>query len=73
LFIAVIVDAGLRAADHGGLPPWRLIEFPQAQRTALADLFESEMRRRDPVATPEDVARGPSWRRCAPCDARQSK
>ncbi|HEX6704870.1 MAG TPA: nitroreductase [Albitalea sp.] len=52
-----IVDAGLRAPDHGGLHPWRVIEFPEASREALADLFEAEKRSRDPVATGDDLAR----------------
>lgn len=53
----VMVDAALRAPDHGGLLPWRLIEFPQDQRDGLARLFEDEKRRRDPVATEDDLAR----------------
>src|SRR5687767_7687633 len=52
-----IIDAGLRAPDHGGLLPWRVIEFPDEQREALADLFEDEKHRRDPVATTEDLGR----------------
>lgn len=52
-----IIDAGLRAPDHGGLLPWRVIEFAQEDREALADLFEAEKRRRDPVATRDDLAR----------------
>lgn len=55
--LTCIIDAGLRAPDHGGLQPWRVIEFPDSQREALADLFEAEKRRRDPVATPDDLAR----------------
>ncbi len=52
-----IIDAGLRAPDHGGLHPWRVIEFPQSAREVLADLFEAEKRLRDPVATADDLAR----------------
>lgn len=55
--LEVMVDAALRAPDHGGLLPWRLIEFPQDQRDGLAKLFEDEKRRRDPVATDDDLAR----------------
>ena len=55
--LGVMVDAALRAPDHGGLVPWRLIEFPQDQREGLAKLFEDEKRRRDPVATEGDLAR----------------
>ena len=52
-----MIDAALRAPDHGGLVPWRLIEFAQDRRGALAKLFEDEKRRRDPVATADDLSR----------------
>jgi nitroreductase len=52
-----IVGAGLRAPDHGGLLPWRVIEFPEGTREGLADLFENEKRHRDPLASPEDLTR----------------
>jgi nitroreductase len=52
-----IVDAGLRAPDHGGLHPWWVIEFPEGSRGALADLFETEKLARDPVTTADDLAR----------------
>ncbi|VTU37197.1 hypothetical protein E5CHR_04510 [Variovorax sp. PBL-E5] len=29
---------------HGGLHPWRVVEFPERQREALADRFEEEKR-----------------------------
>jgi nitroreductase len=54
---AMMVDAALRAPDHGGLLPWRLIELPSTERGALAQLFEDEKRRRDPVVAPEDLVR----------------
>ena len=52
-----IIDAGLRAPDHGGLRPWRLLEFDAGSRPALADLFEDEKKRRDPLASTDDLAR----------------
>ncbi len=52
-----IVDAALRAPDHGGLLPWRVIEFAAEARADLADLFAAEKLRRDPVASEEDVRR----------------
>lgn len=55
--LALMVAAGLRAPDHGGLLPWRVIEFPVDTRDALATLFEDEKRRRDPVATADDLVR----------------
>jgi len=51
----LILQAALRAPDHGGLHPWRVLEFPERQREALADLFEDEKRRRDPLASPADL------------------
>jgi nitroreductase len=52
-----IVGAALRAPDHGGLLPWRVIEFPPDTREELAALFAAEKLRRDPVASHEDVQR----------------
>lgn len=52
-----IIEAALRAPDHADLKPWRVIEFPGATREVLADLFEAEKRRREPLATAQDVAR----------------
>ncbi|GAA4334689.1 nitroreductase [Variovorax defluvii] len=53
----VMVDAALRAPDHGRILPWRLIDFGDAQRAALAQLFEDEKRRRTPDATAQDIER----------------
>jgi nitroreductase len=55
--LALMLQAALRAPDHGGLHPWRVIEFGAAQRNALADLFEEEKRRRDPLASADDLRR----------------
>jgi nitroreductase len=55
--LGLMVDAALRAPDHGRLLPWRLIEFAHAQRAELAQLFEDEKRRRTPDATPQDIER----------------
>jgi len=52
-----LLQAGLRAPDHGGLHPWRVIEFRPHSREALADCFEQEKRRRDPLASPADLRR----------------
>jgi nitroreductase len=52
-----IVDAGLRAPDHGGLHPWRVIEFSAESRQALAQLFEMEKRKREPFASADQLAR----------------
>lgn len=60
----VILQAALRAPDHGSLHPWRVIEFPAESRAALADVFEQEKRRRDPLACAGDLglARGHALR-----------
>ena len=55
--IDLILQAALRAPDHGGLHPWRVLEFREGQRTALADVFEQEKLRRDPLASPSDLRR----------------
>ena len=52
-----ITQAGLHAPDHGGLHPWRLVEFKPEQRLALAECFAAEKRRRDPVCSDEDLER----------------
>jgi len=53
----LLLQAALTAPDHGGLRPWRVIEFRAQQRTELAVLFEEEKLRRDPLATPLDLLR----------------
>jgi nitroreductase len=52
-----IIEIGMRAPDHGGLVPWRVIEFDDGDRAALADLFEAEKVRRDPLASADDRLR----------------
>ncbi len=55
--IGPMLQAALRAPDHGGLHPWRVVEFASGQRAALADVFEAEKRRRDPLAPADDLRR----------------
>ena len=55
--IDLMVQAALRAPDHGGLHPWRVIEFREDQRAALGDSFEQEKLRRDPLASAFDLRR----------------
>src|SRR5512139_3290279 len=52
--LALAVEAGLRAPNHGRLQPWRLVTVSEAQRPALADLFERFAR--DSGKSEEDVA-----------------
>jgi nitroreductase len=53
----LMIQAALRAPDHGALRPWRIIEFRDRERDALADCFEQEKLRRDPLASAFDRAR----------------
>jgi nitroreductase len=53
--LRAMLQAALRAPDHGGLHPWRVLEFAPATREALAGVFEAEKRRRDPLASPSDI------------------
>jgi nitroreductase len=53
----LMIQAALRAPDHGGLRPWRIIEFRDQEREALADCFEQEKLRRDPLASAFDHMR----------------
>lgn len=55
--LELIVQAGLCAPDHGGLHPWRVVEFRTDTRDALGDLFEQEKLRRDPMASATDLRR----------------
>lgn len=55
--IDLMIEAALCSPDHGALRPWRILEFPGHQRAALADLFEQEKLRRDPLAPADDIRR----------------
>lgn len=55
--IDLMIEAALSAPDHGGLHPWRVLVFPADSRARLADLFEQEKLRRDPLASTEDLRR----------------
>lgn len=55
--LAWIIQAALRGPDHGGLRPWRVVEFPRDTRPSLALAFEAERRVRQPVPTALDLAR----------------
>ena len=45
-----ILEAGLRAPDHGRLAPWRYVLIRGDARTRMADLIETALRQRDPEA-----------------------
>ncbi len=52
--LALAVQAALRAPNHGRLQPWRVVTVSEAQRPALAALFEQFAR--DAGKSEEDVA-----------------
>ncbi len=45
-----ILDAAMRAPDHGRLRPWRFLTISGDARYALGDVFVSALRKRDPDA-----------------------
>lgn len=55
--IDLMIEAALCSPDHGALHPWRILEFPDHRRAALARLFEHEKLRRDPLAPADDIRR----------------
>lgn len=55
--LELMLQVALTAPDHGALHPWRVLEFRDEQRAPLADLFEAEKRRRDPLASAIDLRR----------------
>jgi nitroreductase len=55
--VALIVEAGAAAPDHGLLVPFRFVEIALDRRAALADAFEAALRLAQPAAGPEDVAK----------------
>jgi nitroreductase len=46
-----ILDAGLRAPDHGRLRPWRFVLIRGAARARLGEVFAAALAARDPGAT----------------------
>jgi len=52
-----MLQAALSGPDHGGLRPWRFIDFPTATRPLLAEAFVAEKRRRDPLPGELDLQR----------------
>ena len=53
----LILDAALRAPDHGRLRPWRIVLIRGAAREALGEVFAAALKRRDPTATAPLIAR----------------
>lgn len=55
--LAVILDAGLRAPDHGRLRPWRFVVVRGAARAALGELLASAARTRVPPTSEAKIER----------------
>lgn len=45
-----IIEAGLRAPDHGRLRPWRFVTIRGEARVAFAEMLVEALKRRDPAA-----------------------
>ena len=52
-----ILDAGMRAPDHGRLRPWQFVIIRGDSRTAFAEFLVDALKRRDPNATEAMVDR----------------
>lgn len=48
--LSKILDAGLRAADHGRLRPWKFLVIRGAARAKLGEVMAEALRRRDAAA-----------------------
>jgi nitroreductase len=51
--IDLVIDAALRAPDHGQLRPWRFVLVQGQERAALGEVFVQAARARDPAADAE--------------------
>ncbi len=47
-----ILEAGLRAPDHGRLRPWRFVTIDAEARPQFAEMLVAALKRRDPNAAP---------------------
>jgi nitroreductase len=57
----LILDAGLRAPDHGRLRPWRFVLIRGAQRQAWADRLAEAAMARDPEHGPAIAEKSRAW------------
>jgi len=55
--IMQLMAAAAAAPDHGKLQPWRFIDFPENNRTDLADVFAAALLERLPNADNEAIMR----------------
>lgn len=57
----LIIDAGLRAPDHGRLRPWRFVLIRGEQRRAWADRLAAAAKARDPANGPAMAEKSRAW------------
>lgn len=57
----LILDAGLRAPDHGRLRPWRFVLIRGEQRQAWADRLAEAAMARDPANGPAMAEKARAW------------
>ncbi|MBS0221926.1 MAG: nitroreductase [Proteobacteria bacterium] len=59
--VGLILDAGLRAPDHGRLRPWRFVLIRGAAREAFGDCLVAAAKRRDANVPPALLDRYRTW------------
>jgi len=52
-----ILKSALRAPDHGRLRPWRFVVIPGDRRERFGEVLAASLKRREPGAPPEALAR----------------
>ncbi len=62
--VLTLLEAAMRAPDHGALRPWRFLIIRGERRQALGDIFAAALAQREPGARPDDIekARGKPMR-----------
>lgn len=64
--VNLILDAGLRAPDHGRLRPWRFVLIRREARTAFGHCLVAAARKRDPSAPQSLLDRYQAWTASTP-------
>lgn len=52
-----ILKSAVRAPDHGRLRPWRFVVIPEDKRQGFGEVLAASLKRREPDAPPEALAR----------------
>jgi nitroreductase len=55
--LRLMLEAAVRAPDHGKLRPWRFFVIRGEARTRLSELFAASIRRREPAAGEAQIAK----------------